>query len=87
MGPHRILGPMARTEVAAVASSRVEAQLIVGMLEANGIVATISADDAGGQEPQWQLTDGVRVLVSSDDLSAAQQLISSAQDESGQTED
>ena len=75
MGPHRILGPMARTEVAAVASSRVEAQLIVGMLEANGIVATISADDAGGQEPQWQLTDGVRVIVADEDLDAAQQLI------------
>jgi hypothetical protein len=66
---------MARTEVAAVASSRVEAQLIVGMLEANGIVATISADDAGGQEPQWQLTDGVRVIVADEDLDAAQQLI------------
>jgi len=75
VGPHRILGPMARTEVAAVASSRVEAQLIVGMLEANGIVATISADDAGGQEPQWQLTDGVRVIVADEDLDAAQQLI------------
>jgi hypothetical protein len=66
---------MARTEVAAVTSSRVEAQLIVGMLEANGIVATISADDAGGQEPQWQLTDGVRVVVADEDLEAAQQLI------------
>lgn len=66
---------MARTGVAAVASSRVEAQIIAGMLEANGIVATISADDAGGQEPQWQLTDGVRVVVANEDLEAAQRLI------------
>jgi hypothetical protein len=50
------------------------------MLEANGIRAVISADDAGGQEPQWQLTDGVRVLVAGDDLGAAQRLISLAQD-------
>jgi hypothetical protein len=78
---------MSEPVIAAVVSSTVEAQLIVGMLEANGIRAAVSSDDAGGQEPQWQLTDGVRVLVSSDDLSAAQQLISSAQDESGQTED
>jgi hypothetical protein len=50
------------------------------MLEANGIPATVSADDAGGQEPQWQLTDGVRVLVSGDDLSEAQRLISQVGD-------
>src|SRR6476469_7657257 len=67
--------PMARTTVAAVASSRVEAQLIAGMLEANGIAATILADDAGGQEPQWQLTDGVRVIVADEDLADAQRLL------------
>ena len=71
---------MSRTTVAAVVSSTVEAQLIVGMLEANGIPATVSADDAGGQEPQWQLTGGVRVLVSGDNLSEAQRLISQAGD-------
>lgn len=69
---------MKETRVAVVTSSTVDAQLIVGMLAANGIPATVSADDAGGQEPQWQLTDGVRVLVSSDDLAEAQELISQA---------
>jgi hypothetical protein len=64
-----------RTVVAAVASSTAEAQIIAGMLEANGIVATVSADDAGGMEPQWQLTDGVRVIVSVDDLERARDLI------------
>jgi Putative prokaryotic signal transducing protein len=67
---------MTHTEVAAIASSTVEAQLIAGMLEANGITARVSADDAGGQEPQWQLTDGVRVIVASDDLAEARRLIS-----------
>jgi hypothetical protein len=61
--------------VAAVASSTAEAQIIAGMLEANGIVATVSADDAGGMEPQWQLTDGVRVIVSVEDLGRARELI------------
>ena len=36
--------------------STVEAQLIAGLLEANGIEARVSTDDAGGLEPQWQLT-------------------------------
>jgi len=69
---------MGETGVAAVASSRVEAQLIAGMLEAHGIPAIVSADDAGGQEPQWQLTDGVRVLVPVEDLPVAQELIAQA---------
>ena len=66
---------MSATSVAAVTSSTVEAQLIVGMLEAHGIAASVSADDAGGMEPQWQLTDGVRVLVATEDLEQAQELI------------
>ena len=46
----------------AVARSRTEADLIVGMLRSNGVTAVVSADDAGGQEPQLQI-HGVRVLV------------------------
>jgi Putative prokaryotic signal transducing protein len=63
------------TAVAAVANSTFEAQLIVGMLEASGINATVSADDAGGMEPQWQLTEGVRVIVSTEDVARARELI------------
>jgi Putative prokaryotic signal transducing protein len=65
----------APVDVAAVASSTIEAQIIVGLLEANGISAVVSADDAGGMEPQWQLTDGVRVLVRPEDLERAKELI------------
>ena len=46
----------------AVVGSRAEADLIVGLLRANGLRAAISTDDVGGQEPQLQLS-GVRVLV------------------------
>ena len=38
----------------AVVASRTEAELIVGMLRSNGLRAAVSADDAGGQEPQLQ---------------------------------
>jgi hypothetical protein len=67
---------MSELEEAARVRSSVEAQLIVGMLEAHGITAIVSADDAGGLEPQLQLTDGVRVLVPRRELSAARALIS-----------
>jgi hypothetical protein len=55
-------------------TSRVEADLIVGMLRSNGLRAVVSADDAGGQEPELQL-QGVRVLVASPDEAAARRLL------------
>ena len=63
----------------AVVASRTEAELIVGMLRSNGLRAAVSADDAGGVEPQLQL-QGVRVLVASDDEAAARQLLAEADD-------
>jgi hypothetical protein len=58
----------------AVVTSRIEAELIVGMLRSNGVRAAVATDDAGGQEPQLQ-QDGVRVLVAADDEELARQLI------------
>ena len=63
------------TAVAALVRSTIEAQLIVGMLEAHGIAAAVSADDAGGFDPQLQVTQGVRVMVAADDAERARQLI------------
>jgi hypothetical protein len=60
--------------VVAVAGSRIEAELIVGLLHSNGLGAAISADDAGGQEPQLQM-QGVRVLVPPSDEAAARGLL------------
>jgi hypothetical protein len=75
--PHA--GPVSGlTEEVALASSTTEAQLIVGMLAANGITARVSADDAGGLEPQWQLTAGVRVLVAPEDEEEARRLVADA---------
>jgi len=60
--------------VVAVTSSRAEAELIVGLLHSYGLHAAVSADDAGGQEPQLQL-QGVRVLVAASDETAAREVV------------
>ena len=57
-----------------VVPSRTEAELIVGMLRSNGLTAAVSADDAGGQDPQLQM-QGVRVLVAASDEASARQLL------------
>ena len=61
----------------AVVASRTEAELIVGMLRSNGLRAAVSADDAGGQEPQLQI-QGVRVLVAPSDEASARRLLAAA---------
>ena len=61
----------------AVVASRTEAELIVGMLRSHGLRAAVSADDAGGAEPQLQL-QGVRVLVAPSDEVPARRLIAPA---------
>jgi Putative prokaryotic signal transducing protein len=63
----------------AVVPSRTEAELIVGMLRSNGVTAAVSADDAGGQDPQLQL-QGVRVLVAASDEASARRLLAADQD-------
>ena len=59
-------------------ASRTEAELIVGMLRNNGVRAAVSADDAGGQEPQLQ-AQGVRVLVAAADEAVARQLLAATE--------
>jgi hypothetical protein len=66
----------------AVVGSRIEAELIVGLLRSHGLKAAVVADDAGGQEPQWQL-EGVRVLVAASDEASARQLLDAADDSAG----
>ena len=75
---HEPTGEIASVPVA-LAGSRIEAELIVGMLRSNGVTAVLSADDAGGQEPQLQL-QGVRVLVTPSDEAAARLLLAAGDD-------
>jgi hypothetical protein len=63
-------------------SSRSEADLIVGLLGSGGVRSVVSADDAGGQEPQLQL-EGVRVLVAPADAAVARQILADAQSGGG----
>ena len=70
---HDAAGETAHVPVA-LASSRIEAELIVGMLRTNGVEAILSADDAGGQQPPLQIA-GVRVLVTPSDEALARQLL------------
>jgi Putative prokaryotic signal transducing protein len=44
-------------------ASRSAAELARAILEANGIEAVISSDDAGGMQPWFQQLHGVRLLV------------------------
>jgi hypothetical protein len=73
-----VAGPDDADEIASVpvalAGSRIEAELIVGMLRSYGLRAVVSADDAGGLEPQLQI-QGVRVLVTRSDAAQARQLL------------
>jgi Putative prokaryotic signal transducing protein len=69
----------ATVPVANVASSA-EAELIAGLLRSNGLTAAVSADDAGGEEPQLQL-QGVRVLVAPADEAAARQILAEVADD------
>ncbi len=66
------------TAAVAVVTSRFEADVIVGLLENYGVRTAVSADDAGGQEPQLQL-QGVRVLVAASDADSARQILAVAE--------
>lgn len=63
----------------AVVSSRTEAELVAGLLRSNGLRAAVLADDAGGQDPQLQIS-GVRVLVDADDEAAARQVLADVEE-------
>jgi Putative prokaryotic signal transducing protein len=61
----------------AVVTSRIEAELIVGMLRNNGLKAAVSPDHSGGRSPELQL-QGVRVFVAAGDEAQARQLLAEA---------
>jgi hypothetical protein len=70
--------PAGATVPITAVASRTEAELIAGMLRNNGVRAAVSADDAGGQEPQLQ-AQGVRVLVAPADEAVARQLLAATE--------
>jgi hypothetical protein len=77
--------PDGTTVPVAIVASRTEAELIVGMLRNNDLRAAVSADDAGGLEPQLQ-AQGVRVLVALADAAAARRLLAAVRDNPSSSE-
>lgn len=58
-----------------VYSNEMEAAMAQQVLEGEGIQAFIFKDDAGGMEPQLQLTNGVRLVTAAADAEQAAHLI------------
>ncbi len=56
-------------------TSRTEAELARARLDLEGIPAHILTDDAGGWEPQFGLSRGVRLMVADRDLAEAAELL------------
>ena len=56
-------------------ATRAEAEIVVGLLESEGIEASISADDAGGVYPSFEFTGGAQVLVDESDAKAAREAL------------
>ncbi len=56
-------------------NSEVEAEMSRAQLEASGIEAFVSKDDAGGMRPHLQLSQGVRLLVSQEDVDVAREIL------------
>jgi len=55
--------------------NRQEADLAKGALEANGIHAIVSSDDAGSQEVSLQFVHGAKLLVKREDERLAKEVL------------
>lgn len=55
--------------------TRTEAELVRSKLESAGIPAWVSADDAGGLYPSFQVADGARVIIRERDAEAAARVL------------
>jgi len=56
-------------------STRMEAEMAAGVLEAEGVYALVTADDAGGTYPPLQYLGGVRLIVSPEDEKRAREIL------------
>ena len=56
-------------------SNEAEADMAQQMLQNAGVPAFVLKDDAGGMEPQLQLTGGVRLLVGNADAERAREIL------------
>ena len=56
-------------------SNEIEASMAGQMLEQSGVKCFVSSDDAGGMEPQLQMTMGVRLVVSRADAERSLEIL------------
>ena len=56
-------------------ATREEAELLRGVLEANGITSYVVADDARGLQPPMELVRGVKLLVAEADRDLAEEAL------------
>lgn len=78
-----------RLDVVGTFLTRIDADLAIGALEAAGIPAMVSADDAAGLRPHLWM-GGVRVLVSAPDAERAREVLAAVDapaDPAGSAED
>ena len=64
-------------EIVGSYTSEAEANICKATLAAENIPAVILRDDAGGMDPQLQLTQGVRLMVRRSDLELAREILGS----------
>ncbi len=65
--------------------NRIEAEIVAGLLESEGIETMVLADDAGGAYPSFQFFHGVRLMVYQEDAYRARQILQDMA-ESGESE-
>jgi hypothetical protein len=58
-----------------VTSSRIEADIIKGKLEAEGVSVLLRADDEGGFHPGLTMINGVNIFVDEKDLKDAKEIL------------
>lgn len=56
-------------------ATEAEAQIARAKLESEGIQAVVMTDDAGGMLPQFQMVEGVRLMVREDSLDDARRIL------------
>ncbi len=58
-----------------VFSDRGEAEIARSLLEAEGIAASLTADDMGGSTPPLDFSSGLQLVVDADDVERAHELL------------
>ncbi len=56
-------------------SDRGEAEIARSLLEAEGVTASVTADDGGGSTPSFNIATGIQLVVDAADVDRARELL------------